>query len=155
MAKKMAKSCNKFDWGASRDIISPVGLGILDEHGNSHPACNRVAVGGNCKFELAEGKTFDEEMRINVLKAINSALWGMGLDDFLYNDKKRNKFINSILKNILVSEISIDRAFIVREINVTNVPHTKRVLIENGVKIEDVVDECKDFKYAVIKDKRK
>jgi len=77
----------------------------------------------------------------------------MELDDFLYNDKKRNKFINSILKNVLISEIN--RAFIVREIIVENVPHTKRVLIENGVKVQDVVNECKDFKYPVMKDKMK
>ena len=89
MANKKIKDINEFNWGASRDIISPIGIGILDEHGNSLPACNRVGVGGSCKFELDEGEIFNEPMRIKVLRAINSALWGMELDDFLYNDKKR------------------------------------------------------------------
>ena len=154
MANTRVKKNNQFAWGASREIVSPIGVGILDEHGNSLPACNRVGVGGVCTFELSKGKKFDEQMRIKVIKAINSALWGMELDDFLYNTKDRNKFINSILKGIKVNEINIDRAFIAREIAVENVPHTKRVLIENGVKVEDVIDECKGFKYAIIKDKK-
>ena len=90
---KKQTNANQFGWGVSREIFS-TGIGILDEHGNSLPACNRVGAGGNCKFELAEGKVFDEEMRFKILKAINSAIWGLELDDFLYNDKRCYSYRN-------------------------------------------------------------
>jgi len=146
------KQLYEWEWGASREIKSPDGYGFIDNEGNFINSIDRVGANGSYVFEMLKGVKANNATRMKILKAINSAMWGLELDDFLYNDKQRNKFLNSILKDVvIIHKFSVETCFIVREKEfIYSYPKAfyKRNLIKDGKKLEDVEDECKNFVYA-------
>ena len=152
----------KFNWFASRNTQNEYGKGgVVDDKGKSHCAEQTLRVKGMCECSLLDGKEFGRR-ELNLVKhAIYSALYALDCETFLYNDKARNKFINYVLKNkVKLINLDISHAWTQLDISkldektnqLTTSPYQKRYLIEDGKKLEELIEEEYGRKYAFIVD---
>ena len=147
----------KMNWFATRQTEFGNGVGLVDDN-EQYLACeNIVYVRGTCEFELlVNDKCTLKEYNL-VRNAINSALCALDLETFLYNDNKRNEFINYALNgNISIKKIDILQSYIYTNVvtqsddkqSTTHTLYSKRELIKDSQKVSDLIDENYGHQYA-------
>lgn len=152
----------KFSWFALRETQNEYGKGgVVDDKGKSHGAEQTLRVKGTCECSLLSDKEFGRKELNLVKNAIHSALYALNCETFLYNNEKRNEFINYVLKeDIKLTNLDISNAWIQLDISKFNektsqlstLPYQKRDLIVDGEKVEELIEEEHGRKYAYVVD---